>query len=350
MDRTAFNYELPAELIAQAPLPERGASRLLVLDGRTGEYADRQFVDLPALLAPGDLLVLNDTRVLPARLHGVKTTGGRVELLLDRLTSARSGRFQIRASHAPKAGSLIRLPGGAAARIAGRAGDLYEVELDGDWLDYLHAHGEIPLPPYIARAAEPADRDRYQTVFAAAPGAVAAPTAGLHFDAPMFAQLAERGIEHAFLTLHVGAGTFAPLRAARIEDHTLHTEWMHVPAEVCARVRAARARGGRIVAVGTTAARALETAAAGGTLEPFTGETRLFIRPGYRFRAVDLLVTNFHLPESSLLVLVAAFAGLEHVLGAYRHAVAARYRFFSYGDAMLIFPQDDARVDGSDAV
>jgi S-adenosylmethionine:tRNA ribosyltransferase-isomerase len=343
MDRSAFKYELPAELIAQTPLAERGASRLLVLDGRTGAYADRQFADLPQLLTPGDLLVMNDTRVLPARLHGSKATGGRVELLLDRLTGSRSGRFQIRASHAPKPESEIHLPGGALARVARRAGELYELELDREWLDYLHAHGEIPLPPYIARAAEPGDRDRYQTVFAAVPGAVAAPTAGLHFDARTLASLAARRIDHAFLTLHVGAGTFAPLRTAQIEDHTLHSEWMEVSAELCAKVRATRAAGGRIVAVGTTAARALETAAGSGVVEPFTGETQLFIRPGYRFRAVDALVTNFHLPESSLLVLVAAFAGLDHVLGAYRHAVAARYRFFSYGDAMLIFPQLGAR-------
>jgi S-adenosylmethionine:tRNA ribosyltransferase-isomerase len=350
MDRSAFNYDLPPDLIAQTPLAERSASRLLMLDGRSGEFSDRRFAELPALLAPGDLLVFNDTRVLPARLHGTKATGGRVELLLDRITGARAGRFQIRASHGPKPGSLIALPGGTAARVVARTGDLYELELDVDFLDYLREHGEVPLPPYIARAAEPSDRERYQTVFAVTPGAVAAPTAGLHFDRATFAALAERGIEHAFLTLHVGAGTFAPLRTERLDHYELHAEWMEVGSVLCDRIRATQARGGRVVAVGTTAARALETAACNGSLAPFSGETRLFIQPGYRFRVVDVLVTNFHLPESSLLVLAAAFAGLEPVLRAYRHAVAARYRFFSYGDAMLIFAAGSARTGDSRAV
>jgi S-adenosylmethionine:tRNA ribosyltransferase-isomerase len=346
MDRAAFAYDLPRELIAQAPLPERSASRLLVLDGKSGAVEHRRFVDLPMLLAPGDLLVANDTRVLPARLHGEKASGGRIELLLERATGCERGRFQIKASHAPKPGSELRLPGGAAARVVGRDGNLYELALDRELVPYLQRHGEIPLPPYIDRPPESGDTVRYQTVFAAQPGAVAAPTAGLHFDAPLLEALERRGIETAFVTLHVGAGTFAPLRAERIEENALHSEWMQVTADVCARIAATRARGGRVVAVGTTAVRALETAALAGKLGPFAGETRLFVRPGFAFRIVDALVTNFHLPESSLLVLVAAFAGREETLAAYRHAVAERYRFFSYGDAMLVFPRNARKDDG----
>jgi S-adenosylmethionine:tRNA ribosyltransferase-isomerase len=336
MDRAAFRYELPPELIAQAPLAERSASRLLVLDAQSGGIEDRRFVDLPTLLARGDLLVLNDTRVLPARLHGTKATGGRIELLLERALDSRSAWFQIKASKSPKPGSEIRLPGNATARVVAREDDLFALELDRDVESFLEAHGEIPLPPYIERAPEPGDAVRYQTVFAALPGAVAAPTAGLHFDAPVLAALEERGIERSFVTLHVGAGTFTPLRSNDIDEHVLHPERMTVRSATCAKVAAARKRGNRVVAVGTTAVRALETAAARGTLEPFDGDTRLYIRPGFEFRIVDTLLTNFHLPESSLLVLVAAFAGLEATLAAYRHAVRERYRFFSYGDAMLI--------------
>jgi S-adenosylmethionine:tRNA ribosyltransferase-isomerase len=336
MDRAAFRYELPHELIAQAPLAERSASRLLVVDALSGALEDRRFVDLPALLTPGDLLVLNDTRVLPARLHGAKATGGRVELLLERVIDARRAWFQIKASKSPKAGSEIRLPGEATARVAARDGDLFALELDRDVEGFLETHGEIPLPPYIERAPEPQDAVRYQTVFAAAPGAVAAPTAGLHFDAPVLARLDARGIERCFVTLHVGAGTFTPLRSDDIEEHVLHPERTTVSSATCAAVDAARRRGNRVVAVGTTAVRALETAAARGSLEPFDGDTSLYIRPGFEFRVVDALLTNFHLPESSLLVLVAAFTGLEATLAAYRHAVRERYRFFSYGDAMLI--------------
>ena len=336
MDRAAFRYELPHDLIAQAPLAERSASRLLVLDAQSGAVEDKRFVDLPELLTPGDLLVLNDTRVLPARLHGAKASGGRVELLLERVIDARRAWFQIRASKSPKPGSEIRLPGGETARVTARDGDLFALELDCDVEGLLEAHGEVPLPPYIERAPEPQDTVRYQTIFAAAPGAVAAPTAGLHFDARVLAALEARGIERAFVTLHVGAGTFTPLRANDIDDHVLHPERMTVSPATCAKVDAARKRAGRIVAVGTTAVRALETAAAQGALAPFDGDTRLYIRPGFEFRAVDALVTNFHLPESSLLVLVAAFAGLKTTLAAYRHAVQERYRFFSYGDAMLV--------------
>ena len=342
MRRSDFHFELPDELIAQAPLPERGGSRLLVLDGESGALRDRMFADLPSLLHRGDLLVLNDTRVLPARLQARKSSGGRVELLLERLLGARRALFQLKASHKPKAGSELELPGDARARVIGRDGALFELELDRDVVSFLEAHGQVPLPPYIARAASDADRQRYQTVFARAPGAVAAPTAGLHFDRATLGALTELGIEHAFLTLHVGAGTFAPVRTERVEDHELHAEWLEVSAETCTAVARCRAAGGRVVAVGTTSVRALETAARGGALAPFAGDSRLFIYPGFEFRVVDAMVTNFHLPESSLLMLVSAFAGKEATLAAYAHAVARRYRFFSYGDAMFVTPRRGA--------
>jgi len=350
MQRSDFNYELPPELIAQVPLAERRASRLLVLDGATGALADRAFADLPELLAAGDLLVFNDTRVLPARVIGRKPTGGRVECLLERLLAPKRALVHLRASHTPQPGAELELPDGARARVAARAGELFELELDRDVVPYLEAHGQTPLPPYIARAPDAADRERYQTVFARASGAVAAPTAGLHFDSSVLDALAARGIERAFVTLHVGAGTFAPVRADRIEDHELHAEWLEVSAATCGAVDRCRRDGGRVVAVGTTSVRALETAARGGRLVPFAGDSRLFIYPGFEFRVVDRLVTNFHLPESSLLMLVAAFAGREHTLAAYRHAVAERYRFFSYGDAMLVTPQPGARSGGTHAV
>jgi S-adenosylmethionine:tRNA ribosyltransferase-isomerase len=339
MQRSDFHYDLPSELIAQAPLAERRASRLLVLDGGAGELADRLFADLPSLLRAGDLLVFNDTRVLPARVLGRKPTGGRIELLLERLLGPRRALVHLRASHKPQQGSEVDLPGGARARVGARAYELTEVELDRDVVPFLEAHGETPLPPYITRSADATDRERYQTVFARSPGAVAAPTAGLHFDTAMLDTLAARGVERAFLTLHVGAGTFAPVRTQRVEDHELHAEWLDVPAATCAAVERCRERGGRVVAVGTTSVRALETAARGGKLAPFSGDSRLYIYPGFEFRAVDAMVTNFHLPESSLLMLVAAFAGRERTLAAYRHAVAQRYRFFSYGDAMFVTPQ-----------
>lgn len=339
MQRSDFHYELPPELIAQAPLAERRASRLLVLDGSSGALEDRLFAELPALLRAGDLLVFNDTRVLPARVMGRKPSGGRVEILLERLLGARRALVHLRASHKPAPGSDVELPGGARARVVARAGALTEIELDRGFVPFLEAHGQTPLPPYIARTPDAADRERYQTVFARAPGAVAAPTAGLHFDPWMLDALAARGVERAFLTLHIGAGTFAPVRTERVEEHELHAEWLEVPADTCAAVERCRARGGRVVAVGTTSVRALETAARQGNLAPFAGDSRLFIYPGFEFRVVDAIVTNFHLPESSLLMLVAAFAGREQTLAAYRHAVARRYRFFSYGDAMLVTPK-----------
>jgi S-adenosylmethionine:tRNA ribosyltransferase-isomerase len=336
MRRADFSYDLPQELIAARPLPERGASRLLALDGATGAIRDLAFRDFGSLLDPGDVLVLNDTRVLPARLEGRKPTGGACELLLERFLDRRRFLAQARASKGVRPGTRIELPAGAQATALARHGELIEFQLDRDVQPFFEAHGSVPLPPYLAREAEAADRDRYQTVYAAAPGAVAAPTAGLHFDDAALASLAGQGIAIAKLTLHVGAGTFMPLRADEIEAHRMHAERIRVPAEAVAAIEAARARGGRVVAVGTTVVRALETAAAGGRLEPREGETDLYLRPGYRFRVVDALLTNFHLPESTLLVLVCAFAGRERVLAAYHHAIAGRYRFYSYGDAMFV--------------
>jgi S-adenosylmethionine:tRNA ribosyltransferase-isomerase len=345
MRRADFSYPLPGELIADRPLPQRTASRLLALDGATGTLQDLRFRDLGSLLRPGDVLVLNDTRVLPARLAGRKASGGACELLLERIVASRLILAQARASKGLKPGTRIELPGGATAVAIARHGDLHELELDREALPYFEAHGSVPLPPYVARPAEPADRERYQTVYADEPGAVAAPTAGLHFDREMLAALAGQGFAIARITLHVGAGTFMPLRADDIERHRMHAERSCVPAAAVAAIEGARRAGGRVVAVGTTVVRALEAAAAGGTLAPYEGETDIYIRPGHRFRVVDALLTNFHLPESTLLVLVAAFAGRERVLAAYHHAIAGRYRFFSYGDAMFVTP-DPAALSG----
>jgi len=342
MRRADFAYPLPEDLIAERPLPRRGASRLLALDGATGAVADLAFDDLGTLLRPGDLLVLNDTRVLPARLEGRKATGGACEILLERVLDERRFLAQARASKGLKPGARVALPAGATAVALARRGDLHELELDRAVLPYFEAEGRIPLPPYVAREADAEDRERYQTVYAEVPGAVAAPTAGLHFERETLAGLAQRGIAIERLTLHVGAGTFMPLRAETLDGHRMHAERVRVPPACVAAVAAARARGGRVVAVGTTVVRALESAAAQGMLAPFEGDTELFIRPGYRFRVVDALLTNFHLPESTLLVLVAAFAGRGRVLATYRHAIAARYRFFSYGDAMFVTPEPAA--------
>ncbi len=340
MKKSDFHYDLPPELIAQEPLPERSASRLLVVDVPAQTFVDRWFRDLGDYLRPGDLLVFNDTRVLPARLYGRKQTGGAVEILIERLTGTHTARAQLGVSKPPKPGSAIRLEDGSALRVTGREGEFYTLQYDGpEPLEKLLLRlGHMPLPPYITRPAEVADAERYQTIYARAPGAVAAPTAGLHFDAPLLEALRARGIEFGYVTLHVGAGTFQPLRSERVEDHVMHREWLNVGAELVEKIRAARARGGRVVAVGTTVVRALESALQDGEVRPFAGETQIFIFPGYRIASIDALITNFHLPESTLLMLVSAFAGRELMLAAYRHAVAQRYRFFSYGDAMLILP------------
>ncbi|EAR21183.1 tRNA preQ1(34) S-adenosylmethionine ribosyltransferase-isomerase QueA [Nitrococcus mobilis] len=342
-----FHFELPDELIASTPLPERTASRLLVIDAATGACQDRRFDALVELLRRGDLLVVNDTRVIPARLYGVKESGGRVEVLLERLLDAHSALVHVRANKAPRPGTRLWLEEALPALVLGRQGELYRLrfETTEPLLELLERYGHVPLPPYLRRADTPVDRERYQTVFAARPGAVAAPTAGLHFDQALLQRLAQKGVAQARVTLHVGAGTFQPLRTERVEQHQMHAEYLEVDSAVCARVAQTRAQGGRVVAVGTTVVRALETAARSGALQPYRGETDLFIYPGYRFRTVDALITNFHLPGSSLLMLVCAFAGREPVLSAYRHAVAARYRFYSYGDAMFIHPaQSEARA------
>ena len=345
-----FHYELPPEQIARYPLERRSDSRLLVLDGASGAHEDAAFRDLPERLAPGDLLVFNDTRVIPARLRGVKQgSGGRVEVLVERLDEdGRTARAHVRASRAPATGAVLELADGAlAAEVTGREDDLFVLDFGPGpaLVERLEDVGEIPLPPYIDRPAEAGDRERYQTVYARERGAVAAPTAGLHFDDTVLDAVAARGIETAQVTLHVGAGTFRPVKTERVEDHRMHAELLRVPQATADAVARTRAAGGRVVAVGTTVVRALESAVdEAGRVQPFAGETRLFLTPGARFRAIDGLVTNFHLPGSTLLMLVCAFGGHEPVMAAYRHAVAAGYRFFSYGDAMLLWPAPAARA------
>ncbi len=338
MRRTDFSYQLPAELIAQHPLTDRAASRLLCLDGRTGAVTDRRFADLPGLLRRGDLLVVNDTRVIPARLFGNKDSGGKVEMLVERVEGPRQALVHLRASKPPRDGARLQFEGGIGALVLGREQDLYRLRFDQELMPALEASGHMPLPPYIRREDSAADRERYQTIYASAPGAVAAPTAGLHFDQATFGHLERIGVERACVTLHVGAGTFQPVRADQVRDHVMHAEYLEVTAGLCEAVSRTRERGGRVVAVGTTVVRSLETAAAGGGLMPYAGMSDLFIYPGFEFRVVDAMITNFHLPESTLLMLVAAFAGRDRTLAAYRHAVAERYRFFSYGDAMFVTP------------
>ncbi|MDN5848625.1 MAG: tRNA preQ1(34) S-adenosylmethionine ribosyltransferase-isomerase QueA [Nitrococcus sp.] len=335
-----FHFELPDALIASEPLPERTASRLLVIEGGTGVLQDRRFDALTELLRPGDLLVVNDTRVIRARLYGTKESGGRVEVLLERLLDEHMALAQVRASKAPRPGTRLWLEDAVAALVLGRQGELYRLRFEAaePLIELLDRYGHVPLPPYLRRADTPADRERYQTVFAARPGAVAAPTAGLHFDQALLQRLADKGVAQARVTLHVGAGTFQPVRTHWVQQHRMHAEYLEVDSAVCTEVAEARARGGRVVAVGTTVVRSLETAGRSGVLCPYRGDTDLFIYPDYRFRMVDALITNFHLPGSSLLMLVCAFAGREQVLRAYRHAVAARYRFYSYGDAMFVQP------------
>ncbi|HZP66637.1 MAG TPA: tRNA preQ1(34) S-adenosylmethionine ribosyltransferase-isomerase QueA [Rudaea sp.] len=340
MKKADFHYDLPPELIAQAPLPERSASRMLVVDVPKARFFDRRFSDLREYLRPGDLLVFNDTRVLPARLYARKPTGGAVEILVERMLGAREALAQLGVSKKPQPGSRILLEDGSALEVLDRQGEFYTLRYAGpETLEKLLLRlGHMPLPPYIARAADAADAERYQTIYARTPGAVAAPTAGLHFDQKLLDALSADGVEFGYVTLHVGAGTFQPLRSEHVESHTMHREWLNVGAELVEKMRRVRAAGGRVVAVGTTVVRALEAARRDGEVRPFAGETQIFIFPGYRITSVDALITNFHLPESTLLMLVSAFAGRELILDAYRHAVAERYRFFSYGDAMLILP------------
>lgn len=341
MNLVQFDYELPEALIAQSPLPERTSGRLLHFARQGREYRDLNFLDLRHLCREGDLLVLNDTRVIPARLFCRKPSGGQVELLVERILDAGEVLAQLRASKSPVPGSRLVFANDVVAEVKGRQDDFFVLRFkDREEIEMLlREFGKTPLPPYIGREAGPEDSERYQTVFARQPGAVAAPTAGLHFDRRMLEQLRHRGVEHAFITLHVGAGTFQPVRAQHIKAHRLHAEQMQVTEQVCQRVLACKQRGGRVIAVGTTAVRALESAALEGGLHSYSGDTRLFILPGFQFKVVDGLVTNFHLPRSTLLMLVCAFSGHETTMAAYRHAVAQRYRFYSYGDAMFIEPE-----------
>lgn len=341
-----FQFDLPDELIARYPMPERSASRLLMLDGNTGDTRHGHFRDVLDLVNPGDLLVFNNTRVIPARMFGQKASGGKLEILVERILDDHSVLAHVRASKAPKPGTQILLDNGFSAEMFARHDALFELHFAGDLpvLDILNQIGHMPLPPYIDRPDENSDKERYQTVYNQRPGAVAAPTAGLHFDEPLLAALREKGVDFAYVTLHVGAGTFQPVRVERIEDHQMHSEYAEVSADVVEKINAARARGNRVIAVGTTSVRSLETAAqaslkAGKPLSPFFGDTSIFIYPGYQYQVVDALITNFHLPGSTLIMLVSAFAGYDHVMNAYQEAVTSGYRFFSYGDAMFITRQ-----------
>jgi S-adenosylmethionine:tRNA ribosyltransferase-isomerase len=355
LKRSDFDYSLPPELIAQAPLAQRSSSRLLRLQGEGEQdgppYSDHRFEDLPALLQPGDLLVFNDTRVVPARVHARKPSGGRIEIFLERVLPQGRALVQLRDSKSVRPGLILQVAG-ASLQVLARHGELWELAVPGPALEFFERHGEVPLPPYIRRAPLDSDRERYQSLWARVPGAVAAPTASLHFDAALLQALATRGVERSFVTLHVGAGTFAPVRGEDLAAHQLHSERYEIGPDAVAAIECARRRGSRVVAVGTTVARALESACvpaaaqgqASGALAPGSGDTALFILPGYRFQVIDMLLTNFHLPQSTLLMLVSALAGRERVLAAYEHAVAQRYRFFSYGDAMLVSAAPQARA------
>ena len=337
MQVSDFDFDLPDAQIARFPAEDRTGSRLLCLDGNGGAIEHRQFADIEQLLEPGDLLVLNNTRVIPARLYGQKETGGKIEVLIERVVEDNLALAQVRASKSPKPGSVLLLADGTVPVVVeGRRDFLFVLRFASQVLPLLLEHGHMPLPPYIDRADGDSDRLRYQTVFAAKDGAVAAPTAGLHFDEALLARLEARGVRKAFVTLHVGSGTYQPVRVEKIEDHVMHAEYIEVSEEVCQAVRDTRAQGKRVVAVGTTSVRSLESASVSGEIAPFQGDSSIFIYPGYQFRSVDLMVTNFHLPQSTLLMLVSAFAGREQVLAAYHDAVDQQYRFFSYGDAMLL--------------
>jgi S-adenosylmethionine:tRNA ribosyltransferase-isomerase len=338
MLRTDFSFDLPDELIARYPMPERTASRLLRLNGAENEISHGQFTDLLSLVEPGDLIVFNDTRVIPARLFGQKESGGKIEILLERLQDNNTALAHVRSNRSPKAGAILVLQDGTRVEVLGRQDALFELQfpLDSNLLDLLDDIGHMPLPPYIEREDELSDRERYQTVYSRNAGAVAAPTAGLHFDEALLQALADKGVETAFVTLHVGAGTFQPVKADNIFEHHMHSEYIQVSEEVCQQVKAAKARGKRVIAVGTTSVRCLETASASGEIVPMATDTNIFIYPGYRFNVVNALVTNFHLPESTLMMLVSALGGYKNIMQAYKEAVEEKYRFFSYGDAMFI--------------
>ncbi|MGB1272346.1 MAG: tRNA preQ1(34) S-adenosylmethionine ribosyltransferase-isomerase QueA, partial [Endozoicomonas sp.] len=332
-----FDFDLPDEQIARFPARDRTGSRLLCLEGATGAVQHRQFADIESLLEPGDLLVLNDTRVIPARLFGQKETGGKIEVLVERVVEDTLVLAQVRASKSPKSGGTLFLADGAIkVTVEGRQDFLFFLRFESSVLPLLTEFGHMPLPPYVDREDRDSDRLRYQTVFAARDGAVAAPTAGLHFDESLLERLAAKGVKKVFVTLHVGSGTYQPVRVDNIEDHVMHAEYVEVSEEVCLAIRETRARGSRVVAVGTTSVRSLESASASGEIAPFYGDSRIFIYPGYEFRSVDAMITNFHLPKSTLLMLVSAFSGRKEVLRAYGEAVANKYRFFSYGDAMFL--------------
>jgi len=335
--KSDFNYELPAELIAQYPLEDREASRLLVLDKETGTYADHAFTDILSHLKPGDLLVFNNTKVIPARLLGHKASGGKIEVFIERVLDGDSAKAMLKSNKSLKLGTVIYFDEQPSLKVTAKQGMFYLVESLADGLQALmQGHGVMPLPPYINRPVESSDASRYQTVYAASEGAVAAPTAGLHFSETLLDQLADKGVQSAYVTLHVGAGTFQPVKTDNIKSHQMHKEWLEVSATTCEAIAETKANGGRVIAVGTTAVRSLESAAQGGRLQPFQGDTNIFIYPGYEFRVIDGLLTNFHLPESTLIMLVSALAGRTPVLQAYAHAIQQEYRFFSYGDAMLI--------------
>ena len=339
MRRDEFSYQLPEELIAQFPSEQRGSSRLLAMACPSGKLTDLEFSNLSGLLKAGDLLVFNDTRVIPARLFGNKETGGKVEILLERILGDQRMLAQVRASKTPKPGSMIHLQDDIKLELIEREDDMFVLDVIGEItvLELMQQIGHMPLPPYIQRDDNVNDVDRYQTVYARNPGAVAAPTAGLHFTDELMQEIADQGIDSVFVTLHVGAGTFQPVRVNNIEEHQMHSEYLQVSADVCEKVKQCKARGGRVIAVGTTAVRCLETAAQASELKPYQGETNIFIYPGYEFKVIDALITNFHLSESTLLMLVSAFAGQDNIMDAYQHAIEQRYRFFSYGDAMFIF-------------
>jgi len=339
-----FSFQLPENLIAHHPTADRSGSRLLSLDAQ-GAIAHQQFTDIVEYLQPGDLLVFNNTKVIPARLFGEKQSGGKIEVLIERITATDSALAHVRASKSPKIGAQLNFEQGFSAQMCGRDKNLFELRFNAPILPLLDQIGHMPLPPYIDRSDTTEDRDRYQTVYAQRPGAVAAPTAGLHFDQPLLEKIKAVGAEQAFVTLHVGAGTFQPVRVNNITEHQMHSEWLEVSEEVCRQIQQTKTRGGRVIAVGTTSVRSLETAASGGEIAPFQGETDIFIYPGYQFKVVEGLVTNFHLPESTLLMLVCAFSGYSSIMRAYREAVNRGYRFFSYGDAMLLTHNPNAPKD-----